>query len=88
MGQELTARTRYRGLVKRRLLPVSAAAALPPAGTPILSAEREVGTMRSSQGGRGLAVLRLDALGAGGLTAGGQEVSWRVPEWARLPEMA
>ena len=35
MGQELTARTRYRGLLKRRLFPVHAAGGLPPYGTPI-----------------------------------------------------
>ncbi len=35
MGQELTARTKYRGLVKRRLVPVAVAGELPPPGTPI-----------------------------------------------------
>ena len=87
MGQELTARTRYRGLVKRRLLPVHGAAPLPPAGTPILSGEREVGQMRSSLGDIGLAVLRLDAL-TGGLTADGKTLVARLPDWARLPQPA
>ena len=53
MGQELTARTRYRGLIKRRLLPVSSEAALPPHGTPVMQGEREVGEMRSSRDGVG-----------------------------------
>ena len=88
MGQELTARTRYRGLVKRRLLPVSGQGPLPPAGTSIFAAGREVGTMRSSNGAHGLAVLRLDALSAGGLVADGQGITHRVPGWARLPELA
>ncbi len=88
MGQELTARTRYRGLVKRRLLPVHGAAALPPPGTPVLSGEREVGLMRSSIGGLGLAVLRLDALSSGRLTAAGKPLSVRIPVWAKLPELA
>jgi folate-binding protein YgfZ len=35
MGQELTARTKYRGLVKRRLVPVTLDSAPPAAGTPI-----------------------------------------------------
>ncbi len=87
MGQELTARTRYRGLVKRRLLPVRGTARLPPPGTPILAGEREVGHMRSSQEEAGLAVLRLDAL-AGGLMAEGQPIAVRVPSWATLPESA
>ncbi len=89
MGQELTARTRYRGLVKRRLLPVQGPVALPPPGTPVLSADgREVGQMRSSQGRLGLAVLRVDALGTAGLTAEGVMLSVRVPAWAKLAETA
>ena len=35
MGQELTARTKYRGLIKRRLFPVKVEGALPPPGTPV-----------------------------------------------------
>jgi folate-binding protein YgfZ len=83
MGQELTARTRYRGLLKRRLLPVAADSDLPAHGTPIFSDTREVGEMRSSRGRNGLALLRLDAIGQG-LTAAGQALRVRVPTWARL----
>ena len=61
MGQELTARTKYRGLLKRQLIPVRVAGALPPPGTPILADGAEVGTMRSGRDDRGLALLRLDA---------------------------
>ena len=90
MGQELTARTRYRGLLKRRLVPVSAEAALPPPGTPVLRADgpeagAEVGTMRSSRDGIGLAVLRLDALAAP-LLCDGIPLTPRIPGWMRLPE--
>ena len=86
MGQELTARTRYRGLLKRRLVPVSAQAALPPPGTPVLRADgTEAGTMRSSRGGIGLAVIRLDAL-AVPLLCGGIPLTPRIPGWMRLPE--
>ena len=87
MGQELTARTRYRGLVKRRLLPVRAEGALPPHGTKVFAGEREVGEMRSSAGCVGLAVLRLDALN-GTFAAGGVQVQVTVPKWARLPELS
>jgi folate-binding protein YgfZ len=79
MGQELTARTRYRGLLKRRLFPVQGAA-LPPHGTPILSGEREIGEMRSSNGTVGLALLRIDSV-SGSLDG----VRVAVPEWMRLP---
>ena len=84
MGQELTARTRYRGLVKRRLLPVSADGVLPAPGTAVLAGEREVGTMRSSRDGLGLALLRLDALGET-LRAGDHHLTAHTLPWMRLP---
>src|SRR5580692_6157589 len=43
MGQELTARTKYRGLVKRRLVPVEIEGALPSPGTAVLRDGVEVG---------------------------------------------
>ena len=36
MGQELTARTKYRGLVKRRLVPVAINGAVPEPGMPVM----------------------------------------------------
>jgi folate-binding protein YgfZ len=48
MGQELTARTKYRGLVKRRLIPVTLSEAAPPPGTPILAEGVEVGSLRGA----------------------------------------
>jgi folate-binding protein YgfZ len=82
IGQELTARTKYRGLVKRRLLPVAIAGALPAAGTPIVADGREVGEMRSGRDGRGLALLRIDAaldgrpLNAGDAVLMAEKASW------------
>ncbi|MBW4023248.1 MAG: folate-binding protein YgfZ [Proteobacteria bacterium] len=88
MGQELTARTRYRGLVKRRLVPVAITGEAPTPGTPVMSGGREVGTMRSASGGRGLAVLRLDALQSEALTCGAATLIPAVPGWMRLPPAA
>ncbi|WP_395675048.1 YgfZ/GcvT domain-containing protein [Inquilinus sp.] len=72
MGQELTARTRYRGLLKKRLAPVQLDGPAPEPGTLILREGREAGEMRSSRDGIGLALLRLEALegDAGPLLAG------------------
>jgi hypothetical protein len=84
MGQELTARTKYRGLVKRRLVPVGVVGPLPEPGTGVLRDGTEVGTMRSGRDGLGLAVLRLDALDAA-LACGEARLSARVPGWMRLP---
>jgi folate-binding protein YgfZ len=82
MGQELTARTRYRGLLKRRLFPVTGGN-LPAAGTAIVQGDREIGEMRSSQGNVGLALLRIDAVRAG--VDGFDGIYVKVPEWMRLP---
>jgi folate-binding protein YgfZ len=62
MGQELTARTHYRALIRKRLMRVTAAEgqSLPAAGTPVVWGEREVGEMRSSLGAHGLALLRVE----------------------------
>ena len=62
MGQELTARTKYRGLLKRRLVPVAVDGPLPAPGTPVLAEAAEVGEMRSGRDGLGIAQLRLEAL--------------------------
>ncbi len=86
MGQELTARTRYRGLLKRRLVPVEIDGDLPPPGTPVTREGAEVGTMRSSRAGFGLAVLRLEALEAGPLDCAGSRLIPRIPGWMRLPQ--
>jgi folate-binding protein YgfZ len=84
MGQELTARTKYRGLVKRRLVPVSAAAGdLPAPGTPVMRDGVEVGRLRSSLGGSGLALLRVDAIGSA-LECEGPITTHR-PDWMTLP---
>jgi tRNA-modifying protein YgfZ len=86
MGQELTARTRYRGLVKRRLVPVAVAGALPPPGTPVLDeAGQDVGTVRSGIDQVALATLRLDALRLP-LIAAGAPLTPRIPGWMQLSE--
>ncbi len=90
MGQEVTARTRYRGLLKRRLVPVAVAGALPAPGMPVLRDGIEVGTMRSGRGdaaaGMGLALLRLEAIGAPALACGEAILHPRIPAWMTLPE--
>jgi folate-binding protein YgfZ len=87
MGQELTARTKYRGLVKKRLFPVRIEGALPVSGTTVELDGQDVGELRSVAGERALAMLRLDAArGGGALTAGGARIVPEFPTWMRLPE--
>jgi folate-binding protein YgfZ len=83
MGQELTARTKYRALIKKRLVPVTAGHDLPPPGTPILRDGIEVGVMRSSAGPVGLALLRIDSTAAT-LECGGMAVTAQAPVWMRI----
>src|ERR1700733_5746120 len=84
MGQELTARTKYRGLVKRRLIPVAIEGPLPAPGTPVTRDGAEVGIMRSGRDQTGLAVLRLDALD-GALRCDAATLAPRIPTWMRSP---
>lgn len=62
MGQELTARTKYRGLVRKRLFPITIEGNAPPFGAEIFKNETSVGEMRSHRGSQGLALLRIEAL--------------------------
>lgn len=87
MGQELTARTRYRGLLKRRLVPVAVDGPLPSHGAPVLRDGVEVGTFRSGRDGQGLAILRLNALESA-LGCDQAKLTPQVPAWMRLPEPA
>ncbi len=87
MGQELTARTKYRGLVKRRLVPVVVDGPVPAVGSVVLRNGVEVGTMRSGRDGIGLASVRLDAL-AGPLRCEQAVLTVKTPHWMRLPATA
>lgn len=93
MGQELTARTKYRGLVKKRLMPVrfdlGTDAVAPVPGTQIMFADRDAGEIKSVTDGVALALLRLDAVEkaeASGekLTADGIPIEVRAPDWLDL----
>jgi hypothetical protein len=84
IGQELTARTKYRGLIKRRLVPVRIDGPAPAPGTVLHADGREVGEMRSSQDGHGLALLRIDALGRQALAAGDAVIVPETADWMRI----
>lgn len=87
MGQELTARARYRGLVRKRLFPVKIEGESPPPFMPIFLGDTEVGEMRSSASECGLALLRLgfirDSLPK--LTCGNSQLTPYIPNWVKLP---
>ena len=87
VGQELTARMKYRGLVRKCLMPVTFAGAPPPPGTVIRLGEREAGEMRSGIDGQGMALLRLEQVEKAKteempLMAGDTEILPVAPAWA------
>ena len=89
VGQELTARMKFRGLVRKRLLPVTFVGATPAPGAIIRLGEREAGEMRSGVDGHGLALLRLEHVAKAResgipLVADGTEIVPTAPDWAKL----
>ena len=90
LGQELTARTRYRGLIRKRLLPVRFEGAPPQPGTDVMRDGKPVGVVRSVASHLALVLLRLEALEPGDseLVAGATMLVPHVPDWIRLPERA
>ena len=89
IGQELTARTKYRGLIKKRLMPVRVDGATPPPGTLVMLEGHEAGEIRSGQDGIALALLRLEAVAASAasgtaLEAAGARIEPIKPGWAQF----
>ncbi|MCW9045298.1 MAG: folate-binding protein [Alphaproteobacteria bacterium] len=85
MGQELTARTKHRGLIKKRLMPVTFEGDAPVPGSKIVAEGKDVGEMRSGTSGRGLALIRLEALEKGDpLVSEGVTLQAHKPEWVNF----
>lgn len=87
LGQELTARTKYRGLIKKRLLPVTVEGPLPASGTPVVFDGKEIGEIRSGSGDVAVALIRVAALNqaastGAAFTAGDARVQPAIPAWA------
>jgi hypothetical protein len=88
IGQELTARTKYRGLIKKRLFPVKIDGPAPAAGDIATLDGKEAGEMRSSRDGIGLALLRVEAVSENRvLSVGNATVTPLHPDWMRVDEM-
>jgi hypothetical protein len=87
VGQEVTARSKYRGLIKKRLLPVEIEGPLPAPETPVMLGDKEAGVVRSGRDGIAMALLRLERVAAArdsgeALSAGEARVVPLTPEWA------
>lgn len=82
VGQEVTARSKHRATLRKKLYAVRGMAPLPPADTEIMLGDKLAGHMRSSQGEAGLALLRVEEAEQGApLNALGQNLNVFHPEW-------
>lgn len=88
MGQEVTARTHYRGAIKKRLIPVRIEGGRPDFGAPVFHEGKEIGEMRGAQDEVGLALLDLSATkeaiaSSTPFTCGNTRLAPFVPAWIR-----
>ena len=83
VGQELTSRMKHRATTRKRILTVSAEAALPVPGTVLKRGDQEIGEMLTSHGKRGFALVRMDRLEEtqGDTKAGETVVALERPAW-------
>ena len=90
VGQEVVSRMQHRGTARTRIVRVTLEDFSPETGVPVLAGDKQVGTMGSSAGGHGIALLRTDrvadALDAGlKLSAGGLPIRLTDPNDVRIP---
>jgi len=85
VGQEVVSRMQHRGTARTRTVKIILDGPSPEAGSPILAGDKQVGTIGSTAGDSGLALVRTDrvteALAAGlALTAGGLPLHLAEPD--------
>ena len=94
VGQEVVSRMQHRGTARRRVATVTAGTPLPARGADdpelsILAGEKAVGSLGTTEGNTGLAIVRTDrvadALAEGtALTVAGIPVTLTLPSWSGL----
>lgn len=90
VGQEVVSRMQHRGTARTRSVKVLLDGASPEPGATILAGDKPVGTIGSTAGGKGVALVRIDrvaeALDAGQpLSAGGLPLTLAEPDVVRIP---
>lgn len=90
VGQEVVSRMQHRGTARTRSVKVLLDGPSPEIGATILAGDKPVGTIGSTAGGKGIALVRIDrvadALDAGQqLTAGGLALTLAEPDAIRIP---
>jgi folate-binding protein YgfZ len=90
IGQEVVSRMQHRGTARTRTVRILLDGPSPETGATILAGDKPVGTIGSTSGRNGLAMIRIDraadALDAGSsLTSGGLSIRLADPDEIRLP---
>lgn len=83
VGQELTARMKHRGKVRKRLIRVTIEGPVPAPDTPITLDNKAMGEMRSHIGTTGLAILRGEDLEKAPFKWGDAIIHPNVQDWLR-----
>ncbi|QYA12378.1 folate-binding protein YgfZ [Rhizobium sp. AB2/73] len=89
IGQEVVSRMHHRGTARRRVVIVNGRAELPPSGTELTVASKPIGTLGSTAGNMGLAIVRIDRAGEAiaeevPIKAGEVDVTVSLPTWSGL----
>ena len=89
IGQEVVSRMQHRGTARRRVLVATADSALPDPFTELTAQGRPLGTLGSTAGRRGIAIVRIDRVknamdGGHAILAGDIPVRLAIPAWANF----
>ncbi|MGV1792431.1 CAF17-like 4Fe-4S cluster assembly/insertion protein YgfZ [Rhizobium sp. A37_96] len=89
IGQEVVSRMHHRGTARRRVVIVRGNAQLPASGTELTVGSKPIGTLGSTEGDIGLAIVRIDRAGEAitegtAIQADNVEVSVSLPSWSGL----
>jgi len=87
IGQEVVSRVEHRGTARNRIVPVEFDAHAAEDGSPVMAGEKNVGTMGSSAGRLGLAMLRVDRV-ADAIAAGVPLMTGGIPMRVRAGAVA
>jgi hypothetical protein len=87
IGQEVVSRMEHRGTTRNRIVGVRIEGGRPAPGSEIRAGDLPVGTLGSSSGALGVAMIRLDRASAAAergdtLQAGASTLHLAIPEWA------
>ncbi len=84
VGQEINARMKHRGTLKKRILPIRFEGAAPAPNTAILMGDKNAVDVLSAIDVKGLALLRLERLEGNLTLEDGTAITPHIPDWLNL----